>query len=49
MTNRTWKAVFLIGLLLAAIVGLFRPWEARNPQKPLLPADGLIRLGLDLQ
>lgn len=49
MTNRTWKAVFLIGLLLAAIVGLFRPWEARNPQNALLPADGLIRLGLDLQ
>jgi SecD/SecF fusion protein len=49
MTNRLWKAVFLIGLLVAAMVGLFRPWEARNPQNPLLPADGLIRLGLDLQ
>ncbi len=49
MTNRLWKAVFLIGLLIAAMVGLFRPWEARNPQNPLLPRDGLIRLGLDLQ
>jgi len=49
MTNRLWKGIMLLLLLIAAIVGLFRPWEARNPQNPLLPADGLVRLGLDLQ
>ncbi|WP_027882513.1 protein translocase subunit SecD [Meiothermus rufus] len=49
MTNHQWKGLLLLLLFLGAIVGLFRPWEARNPQNPLLPADGLIRLGLDLQ
>ncbi len=49
MTNHQWKGLFLLLLFLGAMVGLFRPWEARNPQNPLLPADGLIRLGLDLQ
>lgn len=49
MSKRLWTGILLLLMLVAAIVGLFRPWEARDPQNPLLPLDGLVRLGLDLQ
>ncbi|MDW8481234.1 MAG: protein translocase subunit SecD [Meiothermus sp.] len=49
MTNRQWKALLLITLFVAALVSIFRPWEPRDPKNALLPRDGLIRLGLDLQ
>ncbi|WP_299430075.1 protein translocase subunit SecD [uncultured Meiothermus sp.] len=49
MTKRLWTGIFLLLILFGATAGLFRPWDARDPQNPLLPHDGLIRLGLDLQ
>jgi SecD/SecF fusion protein len=47
--NRVWTGIMLLLLLVGALVGIFRPWEARNPQNPLLPRDGIVALGLDLQ